>query len=127
VNAYHQWTASDWAAHYAPPSQAAGVVQASGAWGADGQRVFAYASGESLSQTAEHLLQRGQQAFENVTRSASHVAHEGIQAATAPKTLLFGLAAFGIFAWVVVQSGRTAGKTIVGVAPHAAKALPLLI
>ena len=41
--------------------------------------------------------------------------------------LLAGVAVLGILGWVIVQSGRTVGKTVEGVAPHAAKALPLFI
>ena len=125
VSPYSQWSARDWVAHYTPHATSAG----GGVWDAHGRRIPSHVAGagESFTQAAEHLLERGQQAFQSATHGASQIAHEGIQAATAPKTLLFGLAAIGILAWVVVQTGRTAERTVVGAAPHVAKALPLLL
>lgn len=133
MNAFSHWSAHDWVVHYT------GVpVEPRGFWDTRGRWIPAHATGQSLAdraqqavqraaQTAEHVAQRGQEALQSAEHTAARAAHEGYDRATSPKMLVAGLAALGILGWIVVQSGRTVGKTVEGVAPHAVKALPLLI
>jgi len=127
VNAYSHWSASDWVEHYAGQH-----TQTGGGWDPQGRRLPAYAVGQAsyaqrASQAAESLADRGQQALQSTLHGASHLAHEGMEKATSPKVLIAGIAALGILGWVLVQSGKTVGRTVEGVAPHAAKALPFLL
>lgn len=126
VNAYTHWSAHDWMQHYAGQR-----AREHGGWDAHGHRLPAYGTGQSAvqraSQAAEHLAERGQQGLQGALHGASNLAHQGFETATSPKMILAGLAALGILGWVVVQSGRTVGRTVEGVAPHAAKALPFLV
>jgi hypothetical protein len=126
VNAYSHWSVQDWVAHYGGQQ-----AQTGGTWDAQGRRLPAYATGQSYAQraqqTVEHLAERGERSVQGALHGVSDLAHKGYETATSPKMLLAGVAVLGILGWVIVQSGRTVGKTVEGVAPHAAKALPLLI
>jgi hypothetical protein len=106
-------------------------MQTGGSWDTQGRRLPTYATGQSYAQraqqTVENLAQRGERTVHDALHGVSTLANKGYEAATAPKTLLAGVAVLGILGWVLVQSGRTVGRTVEGVAPHAVKALPLLI
>jgi hypothetical protein len=126
VNAYSHWSVQDWVAHYGAPQ-----AQTGGGWDAHGRRLPVYATGQSYAQraqqTVEHIAERGERTVQGALHGMSDLAHKGYEAATAPKMLLAGVAVLGILGWVIVQSGRTVGKTAVGIAPHAGKVLPLLV
>ena len=139
---FEQWSAHDWVAHYAGPQFDPNRAEVGSIWDAYNRRLPGYvamsANGprvyhtgqqsvtQRAAQAAAPMAQRGQQTAESTIHGVTSAVHHGIETATSPTMLLAGLAALGILGWVVVQGGRTVGKTIEGVAPHAAKALPLL-
>lgn len=142
---FEHWSAQDWVAHYAGPQFDPNRAEVGSIWDAYGRRLPGYVqmgsngqpqvyhAGQTVAQraaqTASQIAQRGQQTAQSAIHGMTSLAHQGIAAtaSTAPK--LAGVAAIGalgvlgILAWVVVQQGRTVGRTIRGVAPHVGKAI----
>jgi len=142
---FTHWSVQDWVAHYAGPTFDPTQAEAGSVWDHQGRRMpghpghhhapghqHAFNAGQQPSvaqraqQAAHDVAQHGTQAFQSTMHNATSLVHHSIEKATSPGVLIAGVAIVGILGWVFVQQSKTVGRTIEGVAPHAAKALPLL-
>jgi hypothetical protein len=126
---FTQWSVEDWVAHYAPHA-AAGAF-----WDHQARRPptgghhhgpRAYYAGQQPPAAVRSVAQHGAQALQSTVHNTTSLVRHGIDKATSPGVLIAGVAVLGILGWVLIEQSKTVSRTVESVAPHAAKALPLL-